>query len=741
MQLVFSLHTLVPLLALLISLSSLYYVIRRRTMPFAKTFSILMGVISFWALIIFIENLSLELETKIFWLKMSYFAIVTIPMLWLAFALQYTNNARWITRRNIALMAIIPIITLIIVWTNEIHHLMWKDIWLETSLGIQIDVVTHNGWFWVLITYLYSLFFTGIGLLIGVSLRLSSIHRTQAVILLIIFAIPWLSYLLFVIDVPYFSKVDPTTFVFAISCAIFMWRLPRFHLWEIVPIAKEEIFKNIPDGVVVLDNQKCVLECNPAACRIIKHKRREILGQPYNTVLPAGAAGMELHPEMDETRNLINLGLRQYIISISKIITRQHFAGYLVIMHDDTERIKAEADSREKIKLETELMERTKAAKREAEMQKELYNASHMASIGEMASGLAHEINNPLTAVIGFSQMLLEKELPDNVRDDLKIIHSESKRAAKIVSGLLTFSRQRKPSRTMADINRLLEETLSLGLPQFKINNIVVKTELADNLPQTAIDRAQIQQVFLNIILNAQQAMSVNGKGTLTIATQQVDNCIRISFSDDGPGIKKEILARLFEPFFTTREIGAGSGLGLSMCYGIVTEHKGRIYAESEPGKGARFVVELPVATLEETQITDAGGAGITAGKSGNKAVKGLLIEPDNSLISCLDCLLKSWGYTFETADNATEAMERIKNNDYDFILLDSAVPDIGGLEIYRYIYGIKPHLAKKVVFISADISQQDGGRIIRENNVPCLAKPLDYEKLKQSIERILAGG
>jgi signal transduction histidine kinase len=135
------------------------------------------------------------------------------------------------------------------------------------------------------------------------------------------------------------------------------------------------------------------------------------------------------------------------------------------------------------------------------------------------------------------------------------------------------------------------------------MNNIVLKTELEDNLPQTAVDKTQIQQVFLNIILNAEQAMSVNGKGTLTIETQHVDSYIRISFSDDGPGIKKEILSRLFEPFFTTKEIGAGTGMGLSMCYGIVTEHKGRIHAESEFGKGATFVVELPVTTLDEIMI------------------------------------------------------------------------------------------------------------------------------------------
>ncbi len=229
-------------------------------------------------------------------------------------------------------------------------------------------------------------------------------------------------------------------------------------------------------------------------------------------------------------------------------------------------------------------------------MEEQLMLTDRLASIGELASGIAHELNNPLTSVIGFSQLLMEENIPDNLKEDLGTIYSEAQRAASIVKNLLTFARKHAPMRQLSQINTIIEDVLRLRAYEHKVNNIEVDTRFATNLPEIMVDYFQMQQVFLNIIVNAESAMlGANGRGKLVITTGRINNVIKVTIADDGPGIARENLRRVFDPFFTTKEVGKGTGLGLSICHGIVTGHGGRIYAESEISKGATFAVELPV--------------------------------------------------------------------------------------------------------------------------------------------------
>jgi signal transduction histidine kinase len=231
----------------------------------------------------------------------------------------------------------------------------------------------------------------------------------------------------------------------------------------------------------------------------------------------------------------------------------------------------------------------------ERDHQERLYLTDRLASVGEMAAGIAHELNNPLTGIIGLSDFLLKQEIQDETKQDLKCISSEAHRAAEIVKNLLTFARKHPSLKRETQINPILEDVLKLRSHQHKVNNITVVTCLDKELPKTMADQFQMQQVFLNIILNAEQAMiEAHQRGKLTINTEHIDNMARLSFSDDGPGITPENMRKLFSPFFTTKEVGKGTGLGMSICYGIVSNHNGKIYARSEPGKGATFIVELP---------------------------------------------------------------------------------------------------------------------------------------------------
>jgi len=232
-------------------------------------------------------------------------------------------------------------------------------------------------------------------------------------------------------------------------------------------------------------------------------------------------------------------------------------------------------------------------------MQEQLMLTDRLASIGELASGIAHELNNPLTSIIGFSQLLMEKkDTADDVKEDLGLVHSEAQRAAGIVKNLLTFARKHAPVKQLSQINGIIEDVLRLRAYEQKVSNIEVIKQFDPKLPQIMIDHFQIRQVFLNLIINAEYFMAeAHNRGTLTITTKSSDSIVRISFADDGPGISKENLSRIFSPFFTTKEVGKGTGLGLSICHGIVAEHGGTMSARSQLGKGATFVVELPISS------------------------------------------------------------------------------------------------------------------------------------------------
>ncbi|MDO8568234.1 MAG: PAS domain S-box protein, partial [Dehalococcoidales bacterium] len=230
-------------------------------------------------------------------------------------------------------------------------------------------------------------------------------------------------------------------------------------------------------------------------------------------------------------------------------------------------------------------------------MQEQLIAQDRLASIGQLVSGVAHEINNPLTGVIGFSELLLNrKDLPEDVKADLKIVNDEAMRTVKIVKNLLTFARRQPEGKAPVDINEQIQRVLGLRNHEQKVNNINIVTHFASDLPKVMGNSSQLQQVFFNIVINAEFFMlEAHQKGNLTITTKRSHNLVLASFTDDGPGISEENMKSIFSPFFTTKEVGKGTGLGLSICYGIITEHGGKIYAENEPGKGAAFIVELPI--------------------------------------------------------------------------------------------------------------------------------------------------
>jgi len=383
-----------------------------------------------------------------------------------------------------------------------------------------------------------------------------------------------------------------------------------------------------------------------------------------------------------------------------------------------------------------DITERRQAEEREKQLEQELNLAGRLASIGQLAAGVAHEINNPLTGVIGFSHLMLNRDIPDDMKQDLQVIHSEAQRVAKIVENLLVFAHQRKPGREYANINEIINRVLELRAYEMKVNNIDVENRLSPDLPSTMADAGQLQQVFLNIILNAEHFITkAHNKGKLLVKTERIGSNIRASFTDNGAGISKENLDKIFNPFFTTKDVGDGTGLGLSICHGIITQHNGRIYAESELGKGATFVIEIPMVA----KPAQPGKAEeIKKEPRKPRGAKILVVDDEVAILVFLKRLLTEWGHSVETINNANKALERLKTERYSLILLDIKLPGMSGIELYHHIEETVPALTRRVIFITGDIMQGATHSFLEKTGVPHITKPIDIEVLKKMINRAL---
>jgi two-component system, NtrC family, sensor kinase len=377
-------------------------------------------------------------------------------------------------------------------------------------------------------------------------------------------------------------------------------------------------------------------------------------------------------------------------------------------------------------------------------LQQQLIQSEKLSAIGELISGIAHELNNPLTGVMGYSQLLqLRKDLDDRAKENLLKINNLALRCQKIVQNLLSFARKQKPERTLSDINDILEKTIELRSYELQVNNIEISRNLDRNLPKTIADSHQLQQVFLNILTNAEQAMlEAHGKGHLQIRTHPDTQNARIvvEIADDGPGIPESYLTRIFDPFFTTKDVGKGTGLGLSLSYGMIKEHGGNIYARSHPGEGSTFVIELPIIARLQDEPTLAPELMPQALQFEN-LVRGkriLVVDDENYILDFFVEVFQALPMHVDTAGDGRMAMDKILANEYDLIVSDFKMPQMSGKELYSWIKENRPQLSSRIIFVTGDTVSLETRSFFEDNHNPYLAKPFKIEEVKEVIQQAL---
>ncbi len=364
----------------------------------------------------------------------------------------------------------------------------------------------------------------------------------------------------------------------------------------------------------------------------------------------------------------------------------------------------------------------------------QLLESSRLVAVGEMTASVAHELNNPLTAILGFSQLTLGQEMEPGVRRDIEAIATEARRAGRIVDNLLSFARRRPHERKMFSPAGAVQRVLDLRQYECRVNNIEIVTYFDDATPNTVGDLHKLQQVFLNILNNGIHAISeYRGHGTITVGVVEIGEKIRISFADDGPGIPPDVIPRVFEPFYTTKPVGKGTGLGLSICKNIVEAHGGTLAVSSRDGRGATFTIEIPVQA--PTEDDDELDLMVESIEPGNAMLRILVVDDEPSLVELMSRALGGAGHDVDTASDGAAALQLIYTGEYDAILLDIKMPGLGGSEVFQCIQSIRPDLTERVLFISGDSASTEVKTFIESTGNPLLKKPFTLDDLRRRMD------
>jgi two-component system NtrC family sensor kinase len=373
--------------------------------------------------------------------------------------------------------------------------------------------------------------------------------------------------------------------------------------------------------------------------------------------------------------------------------------------------------------------------------QAQLVQSEKLSGIGEFVAGVAHELNNPLTTVMGFSDLLKLSDSDPKHQRHLDLIQKSALRCQKIVQNLLSFARRHPPECKLTSLNELIEGAVEFLHYQLRTSNIEVRMQLSPNLPKTMVDPHQVQQVFLNIINNARQAIESNQtNGLIRITTELCGHNIRVTLQDNGPGISDENLSKVFDPFFTTKEVGKGTGLGLSLCYGIIKEHAGSITVRSKFGQGATFVVELPLSLESmrpnESTTQPAAQPAVNSKSSGKRI---LVIDDEEPILQLMREMLTSHGFRVDVASDGESALRRLHQNSYDLALCDWKMPGLNGEQIYEQIRLSNEALAERFVFISGDTISEKAQKFLQDRRKVCLSKPFSLTEFCAAVDKALA--
>jgi len=481
--------------------------------------------------------------------------------------------------------------------------------------------------------------------------------------------------------------------------------LENARLVELLSNAKREWEKTVDaihQAICIVDDHGVVRRANRVFAELVQTPVTAIPGRSWLTLLPAAWSDPVARALAEPTATSMEVKAGERVHALT-IIPMAEPGSAVLVFDDQSERRR---------------------------LQEQLMQAEKMSAIGQLISGVAHDLNNPLASVVGFSDFLAEVgEIPLALAEPLQVIRQEAERAATIVKNLLSFARTQVEGRKLQSLKPILESTLVLVKNQLMANHVEATLEVEHGLPEVEASANQLKHVFLNLLNNANQAIASDAPGgRIWISAKRAGDQVAVSVTDSGPGIPEEIAGRIFEPFFTTKGEGEGTGLGLSICQGIVKEHGGRIILERKPGAGATFTVELPIGARSGPAET------VPAPVADLKPLHVLVVDDEPHILHYMRATLESWGHTVELASDGGYALERALAGPFDVIICDLRMPHLSGREMYTQLARRDPRAADRIIFATGDTARGDTLQFLEGLHRPYLHKPFTLAELRQVL-------
>jgi PAS domain S-box-containing protein len=816
-----------------------------------RSFATLNSAVALWAFVALFEVSSMDPMTKSFSYHLKYLFVVIVPVAWLSFCLYYSNRLRHFPLKYLAILLIVPTITLIMVATNSLHHLMFTTIKWHHSDQLILLERDFGLWFWFHAGYSYLLLLLGFIFLAKSLIDSPAPYRSQVVSLLVGGLTPWICNVVYIFDAFPHGELDITPFAFTISGVAFMWGIVRHRLLDIAPVARDVVVQSMKDAAIVVDTNNRIVDLNLAATHILGKMQSELIGQSANDHIAwwrsmATAPGGQFQNSTTQSTFEHTINGKSYLFQITKspIVISNRLMGHLLLSHDITAakmaedamriseaRFRSLAENapviifsldtngkityanpaltdilgypseevinkpfyefvvedhskphsdrfRQLIEGKTNVVElniyflhkdgskrlysanasvnsdpdgrvtgiigMAKDITKERALQHQLFQSQKMEAIGTLAGGIAHDFNNLLMGMqANISLIRLEPGTTTELIQKLNRIEDQIQSGASLTRQLLGYARKGKYVVITINLHRLIEETLNVV--QRTNKRISTNLNLAHELAHVEADRGQMELVFLNLFVNAVDAMP-NG-GELTVSTKIVTEksatkewshikpgaYIETEVADTGVGMAQVTMDRIFEPFFTTKEMGQGTGLGLASVYGVVKNHGGYIRVDSQLGKGTSFFLLFPLS--ENVIEKDPPEEIPLALPPGDHQV--LLVDDEPLVLKYCGDMIESLGFKVITAHSGKEAIAiyEKQHQDIELVVLDMVMPEMGGLETYDALCSIDGDIS---AILSTGYTLDDRAEKVLANGCQYLRKPYTRNQLANTIASVM---